>query len=73
MRAAWGQRQCRLAVARGARVIASGGAHNDDYLREIGAAPVRSGDGVAERVREAAGPGGVTAVLDVVGKTPSKS
>ena len=65
-----GSAAVQLAVARGARVIASGGAHNDDYLREIGAVPVRSGDGVAERVREAAGPGGVTAVLDVVGKTP---
>src|SRR4029450_530892 len=59
----------QMAVARGARVIASSSEANLDYLREIGANPVRSGEGVAERVRAAAG-GRVDAVFDVVGKTP---
>jgi NADPH:quinone reductase-like Zn-dependent oxidoreductase len=59
----------QMAVARGARVIASAGEANHDYLREIGATPVRYGDGVADRVRSAAG-GPVDAVLDVAGKTP---
>jgi NADPH:quinone reductase-like Zn-dependent oxidoreductase len=59
----------QLAVARGARVIASAGEANQDYLREIGATPVRYGDGVADRVRAAAG-GPVDAVLDVAGRTP---
>ena len=59
----------QVAVARGARVIASASEGNQDYLREIGAIPVRYGDGVADRVRNAAG-GSVDAVFDVVGKTP---
>lgn len=59
----------QMAVARGARVIASAGEANLDYLREIGATPVRYGEGVAERVREAAG-GPVDGVVDVAGKTP---
>jgi NADPH:quinone reductase-like Zn-dependent oxidoreductase len=59
----------QMAVARGAKVIASSGEANLDYLREIGATPVRYGDGVAGRVRDAAG-GPVDAVLDVAGKSP---
>jgi NADPH:quinone reductase-like Zn-dependent oxidoreductase len=59
----------QMAIARGAKVIASSGEANLDYLREIGATPVRYGHGVAERVRDAAG-GPVDAVLDVAGKTP---
>ena len=59
----------QVAVARGARVIASASEGNQDYLREIGAIPVRYGDGVADRVRNAAG-GSVDAVFDVVGQTP---
>jgi len=59
----------QVAVARGARVIASASEGNQDYLREIGAIPVRYGDGVADRVRNAAG-GSIDAVFDVVGKTP---
>jgi NADPH:quinone reductase-like Zn-dependent oxidoreductase len=58
----------QMAQARGARVIASSGEANQDYLREIGATPVLYGEGVADRVRAAAG-GPVDAVLDVVGKT----
>src|SRR5215203_3033092 len=59
----------QMAVARGARVIASASEANHDYLREIGATPVLYGEGVAERVRAAAG-GPVDAVFDVAGKTP---
>ena len=59
----------QMAVARGARVIASAGEANQDYLREIGAVPVLYGEGVAGRVRAAAG-GRVDAVFDVAGKTP---
>jgi NADPH:quinone reductase-like Zn-dependent oxidoreductase len=59
----------QMALARGARVIASSSEANLDYLRELEAIPVRYGEGVAERVRAAAG-GPVDAVLDVAGKTP---
>ncbi|MEO8517921.1 MAG: NADP-dependent oxidoreductase [Dermatophilaceae bacterium] len=59
----------QMAVARGAKVIASGGEDNVDYLREIGATPVLYGKGVAARVLAAAG-GPVDAVFDVAGKTP---
>ena len=59
----------QFAIARGARVIASAGPDNQDYLREIGAVPVLYGPGVADRVRAVSG-GPVDAVLDVVGKTP---
>ena len=59
----------QLATALGARVIASAGEGNQDYLRELGAVPVLYGEGVADRVREAAG-GPVDAVYDVAGKTP---
>ena len=45
----------QMAIARGARVIASAGEANQDYLREIGPVPVRYGEGVAGRVRAAAG------------------
>ena len=59
----------QMAIARGARVIASASESNHDYLREIGAIPVLYGDGVGDRVRAAAG-GLVHAVFDVAGKTP---
>ena len=59
----------QMAAARGATVIASASEANHDYLREIGSTPVRYGDGVAARVRDAAGRP-VDAVFDVVGKTP---
>jgi NADPH:quinone reductase-like Zn-dependent oxidoreductase len=59
----------QMALARGARVIASASEANHDYLRELGATPVGYGQGLAERVRAAAG-GPVDAVLDVAGKTP---
>jgi NADPH:quinone reductase-like Zn-dependent oxidoreductase len=59
----------QMALARGIRVIASAGEANQDYLREIRAIPVLYGEGVADRVREAAG-GPVDKVFDVAGKTP---
>ena len=60
----------QMAIADGLTVIASAGKDNQDYLREIGAIPVLYGDGLVERVAAAA-PGGVDAVFDVAGKTPS--
>jgi NADPH:quinone reductase-like Zn-dependent oxidoreductase len=61
----------QMALARGAKVIASSSEANHDYLREIGATPVLYGEGVAERVRAAAS-GPVDAVFDVAGKTPAE-
>ena len=58
----------QTALARGAKVIASASEANHDYLRELGATPVGYGQGLAERVRAAAG-GPVDAVFDVAGKT----
>ena len=62
----------QMAVARGARVIASASEANQDYLREIRAIPVLYGEGVAARVRAAAG-GPVDAVFDIAGKAPAGS
>ncbi|MEU8925165.1 NADP-dependent oxidoreductase [Kitasatospora sp. NPDC048545] len=57
----------QLARARGARVIGTAAEHNHDYLRGLGAEPVRYGDGLADRVRALA-PDGVDAALDLVGR-----
>lgn len=59
----------QIALAMGLKVIASAGESNQGYLHEIGATGVLYGDGVADRVRSAAG-GHVDAVFDVAGKTP---
>jgi NADPH:quinone reductase-like Zn-dependent oxidoreductase len=59
----------QMALARGARVIASASEANHGYLEEIGAIPVLYGAGVADRVRAAAS-GRVDAVFDIAGKTP---
>jgi len=59
----------QMAVARGAKVVASASEANHDYLREIGATPVLYGEGVVARV-QAAAKGPVDAVFDVAGKTP---
>ena len=56
----------QLARLRGATVIATGSEQSHDRLRELGATPVKYGDGLLERVREAA-PQGVDAALDLVG------
>jgi NADPH:quinone reductase-like Zn-dependent oxidoreductase len=61
-----GSAAVQFAVARGARVIGTAGARNQDFLRELGAEPVVYGDGLAERVRALA-PGGVDLALDVAG------
>lgn len=59
----------QMAVARGARVIASASQPNHDYLREIGATPVLYGEGLVNRVLAVPG-AKVDAVFDVAGKTP---
>jgi len=59
----------QMAVARGAKVVASSSQANHDYLQELGATPVLYGEGVVARVQAAAG-GPVDAVFDVAGKTP---
>jgi NADPH:quinone reductase-like Zn-dependent oxidoreductase len=57
----------QLAKARGARVIGTASERNHDYLRSLGATPVAYGDGLLDRIREAA-PQGVDAVLDASGR-----
>ena len=57
---------CQLAVAAGARVIGTASPDNHGKLEAIGVVPVAHGDGLAERLREAA-PEGVDAVADLVG------
>ncbi|MEV7884023.1 NADP-dependent oxidoreductase [Streptomyces sp. NPDC002817] len=57
----------QLATARGARVIATAGAANQDYLTSLGATATLYGEGLVERVRALA-PDGVDAVFDLAGK-----
>ncbi len=61
----------QMAVGRGVRVIASSSEANHGYLQELGAIPVLYGEGVAGRVRDAAGER-IDAVFDVAGKTPAQ-
>jgi NADPH:quinone reductase-like Zn-dependent oxidoreductase len=56
----------QLARRRGATVIGLAGPSNHAWLRDHGVVPVEYGDGVAERIREAAG-GTVDALIDTVG------
>lgn len=56
----------QLALARGATVVATAGAANHEFLRGLGAVPVSYGEGLAARVRGAAGQ--VTAVQDNHGR-----
>jgi enoyl reductase len=56
----------QIAVAWGATVIGTASEANHDYVRSLGAIPVRYGDGLIERVRAIA-PDGVDAALDAVG------
>jgi NADPH:quinone reductase-like Zn-dependent oxidoreductase len=56
----------QLAVRAGATVIGLASEPNHDWLRDHGVTPVTYGDGVADRIREAA-PGGVDAFIDLVG------
>ena len=58
----------QLARARGARVIATAGAANHDWLRELGAEPlVYDDDNLPARVRELTGDGGADAAIDLFG------
>jgi NADPH:quinone reductase-like Zn-dependent oxidoreductase len=57
----------QLAAARGARVIATAGPANQDYLTSLGATATVYGEGLVERVRALA-PDGVDAVFDLAGK-----
>ncbi|WP_030672617.1 NADP-dependent oxidoreductase [Streptomyces cellulosae] len=56
----------QVAKAFGARIIGTAGAGNHEYLHSLGAEPIAYGEGLADRVRALA-PGGVDAVLDLVG------
>lgn len=56
----------QIAIARGARVIATASETNHDYLRSLGAIPTAYGDGLVERVR-ALSDGAVDAVADFAG------
>jgi NADPH:quinone reductase-like Zn-dependent oxidoreductase len=57
----------QLATARGARVIATAGPSNQDYLTSLGATATVYGEGLVERVWALA-PDGVDAVFDLAGK-----
>lgn len=61
-----GSAAVQLAVARGARVIGTGGPANHAYLKSLGAEPIAYGEGLTERVRAVA-PDGVDLALDVAG------
>jgi NADPH:quinone reductase-like Zn-dependent oxidoreductase len=56
----------QLARERGARVIGTAGARNQDLLRSYGAEPTTYGEGLVERVRELA-PEGVDRAIDCFG------
>ena len=56
----------QLAVARDATVIGTTSEANVEYLKSLGAVPVRYGDGWQDRVREAH-PGHIDAVIDAAG------
>jgi len=57
----------QLALVRGATVIGTASAANQDFLRSLGATPVVYGDGLREQVLAIA-PDGVDAVLDASGR-----
>lgn len=62
-----GQAVVQLAVLWGAAVVATASPRRHDRLRALGAIPVAYGDGLEQRVREAAGAKGVTCVIDIAG------
>ncbi|MFF4284600.1 NADP-dependent oxidoreductase [Streptomyces sp. NPDC001739] len=62
-----GQVAVQLAVALGATVVGTASPANHDFLRALGAIPVAYGEGLADRVRDAA-PQGVDAVFDAAGQ-----
>jgi NADPH:quinone reductase-like Zn-dependent oxidoreductase len=53
----------QLAVRAGATVVGTASVENHEFLESLGVIPVAYGDGLVERLREAA-PGGYTAALD---------
>jgi len=57
----------QLAVARGAKVIGTAGASNQEYVASLGATPTLYGDGLVDRVRVLA-PEGIDAVFDIAGR-----
>lgn len=61
-----GQAVVQFAVSWGATVVATASPARHDLLRELGAVPVAYGEGLLERVREAA-PDGITVALDCAG------
>jgi NADPH:quinone reductase-like Zn-dependent oxidoreductase len=61
-----GSTAIQLAIARGARVIATGREESFEFLSELGATPVLYGEGLAERVAELGI--AVDLALDVAGK-----
>ena len=61
-----GQAAVQYAVLWGAKVIATGSPARFEQLHALGAVPVAYGDGLTDRVREAA-PEGVTVALDCIG------
>jgi NADPH:quinone reductase-like Zn-dependent oxidoreductase len=61
----------QLAVARGARVVATASENNHDFLRELGAEPLDyASDDCPERVRELLVDAGADAALDLFGGDP---
>lgn len=56
----------QIAVALGAKVIATASEKNHEFLRSLGAEPLAYGEGLADRVR-ALRPGGVEVVADFAG------
>jgi NADPH:quinone reductase-like Zn-dependent oxidoreductase len=57
----------QLAKAAGVTVIGTASPANHDFLRELGVVPVAYGEGLLDRVREAA-PQGIDAVYDTAGR-----
>ncbi|MGD0701840.1 MAG: NADP-dependent oxidoreductase [Trebonia sp.] len=57
----------QLAKRQGATVIGLAGPSNHDWLTRHGVIPVAYGDGVADRIREAAAPSAVDVLLDTYG------
>ncbi|CAI9394295.1 NADP-dependent oxidoreductase [Microbacterium sp. T2.11-28] len=62
-----GSIEAQIARHRGATVIGTCGDRNFDYLRQLGIKPVRYGEGIADRIRAAAGRP-VTAMVDNFGQ-----
>ncbi len=56
----------QLLVRNGVRVLAVAGPSNDEWLRTVGAEPVHHGEGLGQRLRDAA-PDGIDAAYDAFG------